>query len=92
MEDPLTLFQGIKGHLVSLMSKAIKLLTPFKPHHFTLKVQKYLLTHKVQTLMAPSVITLQFGIYQCLVVLYFLFPATGRSISKPIPAMNRELQ
>ena len=59
---------------------------------FVLKVQKYPLKHKVQTLMAPSILTLQFGIYQCLFVLYFLFPATDRSISKPLPAMNRELQ
>ena len=41
--------------------------------------------------MAPSILTLQFGIYQCLLVLYFLFPATDRSISKPFPTMTHEL-
>ena len=57
--------QGIKGHLVSPLSNAIKLFTPFKHHRFILKVQRYLLTHKVQVLMAPSILALQFGNSAC---------------------------
>ena len=73
------------------LTNAIQLLTPFKPHRFSLKVQIYLLTHRVQTLTAPSILTLQSGIYKCLFVLYSLLPAMDRSISKRFPAMNREL-